>query len=58
MKNKLLLPVLIGAAAAGTIAWFLISEDTAELREDFLEKVAGTFDLLKEKAADKRADTL
>ncbi len=49
MKNKLLLPVLIGA----TVAWFLISDDTADLRDDLLEKVANTFDSVKDKLTDR-----
>ncbi|HTE02491.1 MAG TPA: hypothetical protein VK668_24550 [Mucilaginibacter sp.] len=53
MKNSLLLPVLIGATAAGAIAWFLLSEDTAELRESLLEKLTDSFDSIKEKAIDK-----
>jgi hypothetical protein len=51
MKNDIILPVLIGAAAAGAIAWFLISEDTEELREDLLEKMTGRLDSLKDQVA-------
>lgn len=53
MKNSLLIGVLAGVAAAGAIAYFLISEDTAEMRESLLEKVADTFDAITEKATDK-----
>jgi gas vesicle protein len=52
MKN-ILLPVLIGAAAAGAIAWFLTSDDTAELREQLLGKASESFGSLKEKVIDK-----
>lgn len=52
MKN-IVLPILICAAAAGGIAWFLTSDDTAELRESLLGKLADTFDSVKEKVADK-----
>ncbi len=50
--KTILLPILIGAAAAGAIAWFLTSDETAELRDDLLEKVSDTFNSVKEKVAD------
>lgn len=55
MKDNLLLPVLIGAAAAGAVAWLLISEDTQDLREDLLKKVADALDSVKEKLNDSVA---
>jgi len=51
MKN-LLLPLLIGAAATAAIAYFLISEDTAEMRGELAENLGKTWDKLKDKAAD------
>jgi hypothetical protein len=53
MKKSLLLPVLIGAAAAGAIAWFLISEDTADLRSELSEKLRASFDKVKDKAMNR-----
>ena len=55
-KTKLLLPVLIGAAAAAGIAYLLISEDTAELREELEESLGKVWGSLKDKALDKMAD--
>jgi hypothetical protein len=52
MKN-LLLPLLIGAAATAAITYFLISEDTAELRGQLAENLEKSWDKLKDKAADK-----
>ena len=53
MKNSLLLPILFGVAAAGAIAYFLLSEDTAELREDLSGKLAKGLTDMKEKATEK-----
>ena len=55
-KTKLLLPVLIGAAAAAGIAYLLISDDTAELREELEESLGKVWGSLKDKALDKMAD--
>ena len=55
-KTKLLLPILIGAAAAAGIAYLLISEDTAELREELEESLGKVWGSLKDKALDKVAD--
>jgi gas vesicle protein len=53
MKNALLIPVLAGAAAAAVVAYFLLSEDTTELRDKLAEKLPGVFDSLKEKVIEK-----
>ena len=55
-KTKLLLPILIGAAAPAGIAYLLISEDTAELREELEESLGKVWGSLKDKALDKVAD--
>ena len=55
-KTKLLLPILIGAAAAAGIAYLLISDDTAELREELEESLGKVWGSLKDKALDKMAD--
>jgi hypothetical protein len=55
-RTKLLLPVLIGAAAAAGIAYLLISDDTAELREQLENGLGKIWGSVKEKALDKIAD--
>jgi gas vesicle protein len=52
-KSQILIPVLVGAAAAGALAYFLISEDTAELREELGESLAKVWDSFKDKAMEK-----
>jgi gas vesicle protein len=53
--NKVLIPVLVGAAAAAGIAYFLISDDTAELREELVESLTKVWDNFKDKAMEKVA---
>jgi gas vesicle protein len=53
--NKVLIPVLVGAAAATGIAYFLISDDTAELREELVESLTKVWDNFKDKAMEKVA---
>ena len=55
-KSQVLVPVLIGAAAAAAITYFLISEDTAELREVLYGSLGKVWEGVKEKAIDKVAD--
>ncbi len=52
MKNTLVLPVLLGAAIAGAIAYFLLSDDMTELREELTGKLPNVNDL-KEKAKER-----
>jgi hypothetical protein len=52
MKN-LLLPLFIGAAATAAIAYFLISEDTSELRGQLAGNLGKGWDKLKDKVIDK-----
>jgi hypothetical protein len=57
MKNSLLLPVLVGAAVAGAMAYFLLSDDMAELREELTGKLPN-WDDVKEKAKERVAASL
>ena len=52
-KSQVLIPVLVGAAAAAALAYFLLSEDTAELREELGESLAKVWDSFKDKAMEK-----
>ena len=52
-KSQVLIPVLVGAAAAAALAYFLLSEDTAELREELGESLAKVWDSFKDKAMGK-----
>jgi hypothetical protein len=52
-KTNLLLPVLIGAAAAAALAYFLISEDTASLRDELAEKLSEGWDTFTDRAMEK-----
>jgi gas vesicle protein len=54
-NNKVLIPVLVGAAAAAALAYFLISDDTAELREELGESLTKVWDDFKDKAMEKIA---
>ena len=49
-KSQILIPVLVGAAAAAAIAYFLISEDTEELRDELGESLGKVWDTFKDKA--------
>ena len=60
MKNPLernrsqeLTPVLVGAAAAAALADSLISEDTAELRDELSESLGKVWTNFRDKAMDK-----
>jgi hypothetical protein len=55
-KGQVLIPVLVGAAAAAALAYFLISEDTAELREELYGTLGKVWDNVKDKALEKVAD--
>jgi gas vesicle protein len=55
-RSQVLIPVLVGAAAAAALAYFLISDDTAELREELSESLGKVWDNFKEKAIDKVSD--
>jgi hypothetical protein len=55
-KGQVLIPVLIGAAAAAGLAYFLLSEDTAELREELYGTLGNFWDKVKDKAMDQVAD--
>jgi hypothetical protein len=55
-NTKLLLPVLVGAAAAAGIAYLLISEDTAELREELEEGLGKIWGNVKGKVLDQVAE--
>ena len=46
--------MLAGVASACAIAYFLISDDTKELRGECVEKISGFVDSLKEKTPDER----
>lgn len=52
-RSQVLIPVLVGAAAAAALAYFLISEDTAELRDELSESLGKVWDNFREKAMDK-----
>ena len=54
-KSRVLIPVLVGAAAAAGIAYFLLSEDTAELRDELGESLTKIFHNFKDKAMEKVA---
>jgi hypothetical protein len=55
-KGQVLIPVLLGAAAAGALAYFLTSEDTAELREELYGTLAKVRNTVRDKAMEKVAD--
>ncbi|HZZ75395.1 MAG TPA: hypothetical protein VFE04_05675 [Puia sp.] len=52
-RSQVLIPVLVGAAAAAALAYFLISEDTAKLRDELSESLGKVWDNFKDKAMDK-----
>jgi gas vesicle protein len=52
-RSQVLIPVLVGAVAAAALAYFLISEDTAELRDELSESLGKVWDNFKDKAMDK-----
>ena len=55
-KSNVLIPVLAGAAVAAALAYFLISEDAAELREELEEGFGKIWGSLKDKAGERLAD--
>jgi gas vesicle protein len=54
-KSQVLIPVLVGAAAAAALAYFLISDDTSDLREEVGESLTKVWDTFKDKAMEKVA---
>jgi hypothetical protein len=54
-KSHVWIPVLAGAAAAAGITYFLISDDTAELRKELSESLTKALDNFKDKAMEKVA---
>jgi len=52
-KSQVLIPVLVGAAAAAALAYFLISEDTAELRDELSESLGKVWDNFRDKTMDR-----
>lgn len=52
-RSQVLIPVLVGAATAAALAYFLISDDTAELRDELGESLGKVWDNFKDKAMDK-----
>jgi hypothetical protein len=55
-NSQVLIPVLIGAAAAAALAYFLISEDTAEIRGELSVSLEKVWDDFKDKAMAKIAN--
>ena len=55
-NGQVLIPVLIGAAAAAALAYFLISEDTAEWREELYGSFGKIWESVRDKAVDKLSD--
>jgi hypothetical protein len=55
---SLWLPVLAGTAAAAAIAYFLLSEDTAELREKLACNLGETWDSVKDTVMEKVSNGL
>lgn len=50
-KKRFLLPALVGVSVAGAITYFLMSEQTAELRKQLSENINKKWDALKDKVA-------
>jgi gas vesicle protein len=48
-KINILVPVLIGAAAAGAIAYLLLADDTADLRGKITDNLDKSWRIVKEK---------
>jgi hypothetical protein len=53
MKSSILIPVLAGAAVAGALAYFLISDDTEEWRNDLSGLIDKGLDMMKDRLGNK-----
>ncbi|HEY4198515.1 MAG TPA: hypothetical protein VGM63_23405 [Mucilaginibacter sp.] len=53
MKSSILIPVLAGAAVAGALAYFLISDDTEEWRNDLSDLIDKGLDMMKDRLGNK-----